>query len=99
MPRLTRYTLGNKIDNLFTETIELTLLASFAVRDQKLSVIQKASVKFDALKFFLQLAWEMKLLEDRHYATLSALLQEVGKMLGGWTNHLKKETPTKQAGE
>lgn len=98
LPRLSRYTIGAKIDTLFTDTIELILLASYAARDQKLTVLQKANVKFDALKFFLELAWEMKLLENKHYALLSPPLVEVGKMLGKWTAFLKNETPAR-AGE
>jgi hypothetical protein len=44
--------------------------------------------KIDALKFFLKLAWETKLLDHKRYAVLAGPLSETGKMLGGWRKHL-----------
>ncbi len=93
LPRLTRYTLGIKIDNLFTECLELTVLAGYSARSEKLNTVQKLSTKIDALKFFLKLLWEIKLLDSKKYANISELLAEVGKMAGGWLASLKKETP------
>lgn len=84
IPRLTRYTLGSKIDGLFAETVELILIASYTQRREKLAVIQKATQKLDSLKFFLQIAWELKALDNKKYMELSTPLTEVGRMLGGW---------------
>ena len=55
LPRLTRYTLGIKIDNLFTECLELSILAGYSARSEKLSAVQKLSVKIDLLKFFFKI--------------------------------------------
>jgi len=92
-PRLYRYTLGTKIDTLFLETIELILLAGYARRTQKLGIVERASSKLDALKFFLRIAWETKTIEHNKYAKLSEPILEVGKMLGGWKKQIVKETP------
>ena len=93
IPRLSRYTLGAKIDTLFAEIVELILQAGYSSRDRKIETVNRASIKFDALKFFLQVAWEMKVLDNKKYAQLSMLLAEIGRMLGGWLKDLKKETP------
>lgn len=84
LPRLTRYSLGVKIDNLFTETLELILLAKYANKDNKLNLINKAVVKFDSLKFFLQILWQSKSLDNKKYLLLSENLAEIGKIIGGW---------------
>ncbi len=89
IPRLSRYTLGAKIDLLFCEALEGILLAAYSPREQKLPHIQRASAKFDALKFFLQLAWEMKLLDHKKYQSIATPLISVGKILGGWMTSLK----------
>jgi len=86
--RLSRYTLGAKIDGLFVEAVETILLAGFAPRERKLPHIDVAIVKIDALKFFLKLAWELKLVDHKRYAALTVPLAEIGKMLGGWRKHL-----------
>lgn len=87
-PRLSRYSLGAKIDSLFTDTIELLLLAGYASKPDKAALVRRASGKLDALKFFLQVAWELKALDNQKYTQLSEQLAEIGKMLGGWRKQL-----------
>jgi hypothetical protein len=41
------------------------------------------------LKFFLQVAWEIKALDNKKYIRLSEKLDEIGKMLGGWLKSIK----------
>jgi len=76
--------LGGKIDELFTDVIGLIFTASRLNRENKLPVILEASIKLDSLKFFLQIAWEIKALDNRKYVLISEVLDEVGRMLGGW---------------
>lgn len=62
-------------------------------RSQKLPALQKSSGKLDLLKFFLQLSWELKVLDNKKYEALSEPLNEIGKMLGGWIRNVDKEIP------
>lgn len=93
LPRLSRFSIGTKIDALFTELIQAILCAGYAQRSQKAILIEKASVTFDTLKFFLRLAWDMKLMDHKKFALLSPPMNEIGKMLGGWRKHAQIETP------
>ena len=44
--------------------------------------------------------WETKSLDNKKYAALSVKLDEVGKMLGGWSGQLQKaKKPPAKAGE
>ena len=88
-PKQTKHTLGAKIDSLFLETIEFIVKANYADKLEKLISLKRASVKLDLLKFFLQIAWEVKSLDNKKYISLSEKLNEVGKMLGGWIKSLK----------
>jgi hypothetical protein len=88
IPRLTRYSLGEKINDLFIELAELILMASYTAKEQKGPVIQRASVRLDTLKFFLQIGWELKALDNKKFAELSQPLVEIGKMLGGWQKQI-----------
>ncbi len=94
IPRLSKHSLGEKIGQLFTDVIELILTAGFAAKATKLPIVQKASIKLDTLKYFLQMAWELKVLDNKQYVQISSSLVEAGKMLGGWQRQLAKETPT-----
>jgi hypothetical protein len=85
----TRYTLGLKIDNSFLEVIESIIKASYSDKARKLIFLKNASFKLDLLKFFLQVTWEIKSLNDKKYILLSEKLDEIGKMLGGWIKSIK----------
>ena len=95
IPRLTRYSLGEKVNQLFIDLIELVLVATYANKEQKTVLVQKASVKLDTLKYFLQIAWELKAIDNKRFAAVSAPMAEAGKMLGGWRKQLDTQTPLK----
>jgi len=92
-PRLSRFSLGAKIDNLFTDLIELLLLAGFAGVDQKYTFVVRAATKLDLLKFFMQVAWEVKCLDHKKYSLYANSLNEIGRMIGGWQKQLLKKQP------
>lgn len=93
-PKKSRHTLGAKIDTCFVETLEYIFLASITARDKKLPFLERGSAKFDVLKFFLQLAWEIKALDTDKYALLMDPLNDVGKMIGGWQKNILSQTQT-----
>ncbi|MDP3772372.1 MAG: four helix bundle protein [bacterium] len=98
-PKQSRFTIGVKIDVLFLDVIELLFVASRLSKEQKLPYLHKASVKLDLLKFFLQIAWELKAVDTKKYIMLSEQLNEIGKMLGGWIRGLQqKQTPPHKGG-
>jgi hypothetical protein len=88
-PKNSRYTLGVKIDSLFLEVIELIIKASYSDKVEKLVSLTSGSLKLDLLKFFLQIAWDIKSLDNKKYILLSEKLDEIGKMLGGWIRSIK----------
>ncbi len=90
IPKISRYTLGDKIDSLFIETIESVYTAIFLPRDKKYPYIEQAAAKLNLAKFFLEIAWRIKSLDNKKYIILSEPLDEIGKMLGGWLRQLSK---------
>ena len=91
-PKTARYTLGEKIDSLFVEIIENIVIASYLSKQEKLPYLKKGLIKLDVLKFFLQVAWEIRALDNKKYIVLSEHLNEIGKMLGGWRKGLENKT-------
>ncbi len=92
-PKLLKHSLGEKINSLFIQLVELILVAGYSNKDKKLEVINKASLILDLLKYFLQMAFDLKAINSKQMAALAQPLTEVGKMLGGWQKQLVKETP------
>ena len=95
LPKIQRYSLGQKIDNLFVEIIEAVATASFLLKKEKLPYVRRAIQKLDALKILLMVLWETKTLDNKKYTALSAPLEEIGKMLGGWNGQLTKQNSPK----
>ena len=95
LPKDKRYSLGQRIDWLFIEAIEAIATASFLIREEKLPYVRRAIQKMDTLKILLLVLWESKSLENKRYVALSAKLDEVGRMLGGWNGQLTKNSPKK----
>jgi len=88
-----RRTLGEKIDGLFLETLELAFRASYLSGRQKAEAVDGSVVRLDLVKFFLLVGWEIGMFTDKQYAQLSAPLVEASKMLVGWKAYLEKKTP------
>jgi ribonuclease HIII len=49
-------------------------------------------MKLDTAKILVQIAWEIKSIDNKKYAEISEKLYEIGKMLGGWHNQIKNKT-------
>ena len=88
LPKTERYLLGAKIENCFCECLELSLAAGYAKREEKILIVRRLNLKFDYLKFFLKLLWELKALDNNKYAAISTDLSTIGKMIGGWLKTL-----------
>ena len=91
LTKIHRYSLGQKIDVLFIEAIEAISVATFLDKTEKLPWINVSVRKIDTLKILLMILWETKSLDNKKYIALSIKIEELGKMLGGWSGHVKKQ--------
>jgi hypothetical protein len=73
--------------------LEFTFASVYLVADSKILMLSKTIAKLDNLKFFVQLAWESKLMSTEQYSKISAELEEIGRQLGGWRKGLQTKTP------
>ncbi|MFA5029743.1 MAG: four helix bundle protein [Patescibacteria group bacterium] len=92
-PKLSRYTLGIRVDNLFIELLENLFAASYLPRQEKSPLIKIIIKKIDLLKFLIWLSWELRLLSDNKYQNLSLPLEEIGRSAWNWGNRLEKTPP------
>ena len=69
--------------------MEITLLAEYAAHDKKLETANKLSDQIDILKFHFKLLWEMKSIDNKKYLAVSLLINDAGRMTGGWIKQLK----------
>ncbi|HLM83999.1 MAG TPA: four helix bundle protein, partial [Candidatus Bathyarchaeia archaeon] len=91
LPKMHRYTLGQKIDKFLVEIIEAIAIAGYLPREEKQPYVRLAIRKTDTLKIFLMILWETKSLDNKKYIALSEKVSEVGRMLGGWNGQIVKQ--------
>jgi len=94
-PKTERFGIGQKIEQSFLAVLELTFTAAYLPPEQKIILLRKTISRLDVLKFFTQLAWESKFIQDGKYLELSKRLEEIGRMLGGWRKGLQSKTPAR----
>ena len=88
MAKSARYTLGERIENKFLDLLELSYNAYFTEREKKTEKVAECILIADGLKFLISIAWEGKLISNKHCEDMAVKMDEIGKMLGGWKNSL-----------
>jgi len=91
-PKVERLGIGQKIGHSFLSVLEMTFAAAYLPPGPKIILLGKTKSRLDVLKFFAQIAWENKLIPNEKYLELSAKLEEIGRMIGGWKKGLEKKT-------
>lgn len=90
-PKKSRYTLGEKIEKATLDLIEVVSLANIQIKPLREPILHKASAKCDLLKILLRLAYDISLINARHYISLENQTREIGKMLGGWIKFIRTQ--------
>lgn len=86
--RGSRYTIGARIENKFLDLLELSYIAYFTEKERKMEKISECILVLDTLKFLVSVAWEGKLISNKHCEDVVLKMDEVGKMFGGWKKSL-----------
>jgi len=71
----------------------MELLFSIPISVNKTVVLQQISIKLDLLKILLRLSKDSQSITDKKYIELETILQEIGRMLGGWIRAAKQNSP------
>ncbi len=100
LPKTQKYSLGNRVDKILIEIMEMVSSASFLPKTEKLPFIKIAIRKLDVVKILIMILWETRGIDSKKYIALSLPLDEAGKMLGGWQGQLiKQNSPNEMSGE
>lgn len=87
-PKKDKHTLGAKCEQYIIAVLELLLETSYLPKEAKRPILLKANNKFETLKIFIRVLRELNILDQKKYLTLQSLIQEIGKMFGGWMRSL-----------
>ena len=94
VPKADRYTTWQKVEECSLAIIELLLMVNQTNGTEKVSLLQQVSNRVDMLRIFIRLAHETKSIDQKKYLKLQELLDEIGRMLGGWMKKTRTMHPS-----
>lgn len=95
LPKCERYGLGQKVNFLFIDLLDILQKASFSPIETKISLLEQSLSIIDSLRFFIQLCWELKLIPPKQFTSIGQEIEEIGRMVGGWRKGLITKTSAK----
>ncbi len=95
LPKSERFGLGQKVDFLFTDLLDILQKASFSPIEVKISLLGQSLLTVDSLRFFIQLSWELKLIPSKQFIVMGQEIEEIDRMIGGWRKGLITKTSVK----
>lgn len=89
VPKQDRFTVFERCEHLILEVIENILQASSEQKQAKIPTLERCSLKLNMLRVFIRLMKDVKAIDAKKYVALEAIVDEIGRMLGGWIRSTK----------
>ncbi|MFO0704578.1 MAG: diversity-generating retroelement protein Avd [Candidatus Andersenbacteria bacterium] len=97
IPKADRYTLWQRCEDTTLDVVDHILEASQLGRTAKLTALEEAARKLNLLRVLVRLAKETTTISAKKYIAAQTLIDEIGRMLGGWLRATRVAAQTKQA--
>lgn len=91
-PKSEKYAMGADIKRIMDQMLELTIEAQ--KKYYKKTTLQDLDVCVAKLKEYIRLAMELRFIPFKKYEVWSALVVEIGRMLGGWLKTVNQKSST-----
>jgi hypothetical protein len=94
-PKKARFTFSGRIDNLALDIIEAIVEARYS-RKRRRERLHEVNLKLTRLRVLLRISHQQRYLSHAAYEQLSRLINEAGRMVGGWVK-VSGDVPEAQA--
>lgn len=84
-----RFTIFERCENLIMEVTEGIIKAGTEQKPAKVATLEHTSLKLNMLRVFIRLMKDVKVIDNKKYVTLENIVDEIGRMLGGWIKSSK----------
>ncbi|MFA5024378.1 MAG: diversity-generating retroelement protein Avd [Patescibacteria group bacterium] len=89
VPKADRYTVFERGENTILDVLDNIMTASGQQGREKLNTLNKASSRLNLLRVFTRLLKDTKIIDLKKYISLENIIDEIGRMLGGWIKSIK----------
>ncbi len=88
IPRDYRYTLGTDMRTCMTSMLQLIIRSE--KKYYKKTTLEDLDIQLDILRALILVAVENRVISPREYRNWALLLDEMGRLIGGWIRAVKK---------
>ena len=88
-PRSQKFVLGDRIETLMLEILELLIEAAYS--RQKQHILRAANLKLEKLRYLIRLSKDLKLISLNAYEFSATAVNVIGKSIGGWLKYSTHE--------
>lgn len=81
-PKKARFNFSDRLTNLSLEIVEDLVEARY--NKNKTAVLRRANMNIEKIRILMRICFELRFLSRQSYEHSAVLINEVGKMLGGW---------------
>lgn len=86
-PKSQRFVLGQRVENTVLKILEGIIQANQEIN--KLPYLKQTSIDLDKLRILIRLSKDLKFISIKQYQFAAEMVNEIGKMLGGWIKSCK----------
>lgn len=87
-PKYERFVLAADIKRCMDQAMERTIEAN--KKYYKKTTLQELDVEIDKIRKYIRLSYRLKYIDFKKYKQWSEMVNEIGRMLGGWMASIKK---------
>jgi hypothetical protein len=87
--KMNRYALWQRCENLILDIAEKIIVVTDLSKEEKLPILKKISLKLNILRMFIRLSKELRVIDNKKYIYFQEIIDEIGRMLGGWIRSIK----------
>lgn len=88
-PRSQKFVLGDRIENLLLDILELLIDAAYSRKKEPL--LRSANLKLEKLRYLMRLSKDLKLLNMKGYEFSARAIEGIGTSIGGWLKYSQRE--------
>jgi hypothetical protein len=89
LPKRDRFGIHLRIEDVCLHCLELTIIATFEEKTEKLKTLKNLRIRIELLKRLIRHEYELKIINNRDYLRIETQLQELSKMANGWIKYLQ----------
>ncbi len=89
-PKSQRFLLGDRIENLLLEIMELIIQAVYS--KNKTLLLIDINLKIEILRYLIRLAKDLRHISIKRYQFISKSINEIGAEIGGWLKYSRSRS-------